>query len=170
MATPDGHVTVGEIRGAYGVRGWVKLFSWTRPRTNLFSYEQFVDSAGRGWRLLEGREQGKLLVGRLEGVTDRDEALALHGTALMVPRTALPEPDDDEYYWSDLIGMTVTDLAGQMLGRVDDLMETGAHDVMVLVRPGGEELLVPFVPGAFVRDVDLAAGRIVVDWHDGDDD
>ena len=170
MATPDGHVTVGEIRGAYGVRGWVKLFSWTRPRTNLFSYEQFVDSAGRGWRLLEGREQGKLLVGRLEGVTDRDEALALHGTALMVPRTALPEPDDDEYYWSDLIGMTVTDLAGQVLGRVDDLMETGAHDVMVLVRPGGEELLVPFVPGAFVHEVDLAAGRIVVDWHDGDDD
>ncbi|MEO1420858.1 MAG: ribosome maturation factor RimM [Pseudomonadota bacterium] len=172
MVLTDRQVTVGEIRGAHGVRGWVKLFSFTDPRDNLLRFSRFKSPEGREYRLLEARTQGKTLVGRIEGVDDRDTALALNGTVLQVPRSALPETDVGEYYWSDLIGAVVTSQDGHLLGKVDHLLETGAHDVMVVKNADGAETLVPFVMERYVLDVDLEEHAIQVDWsgvaEDGD--
>lgn len=170
MGVPDRHVTVGEIRGVHGVRGWVKLFSYTSPKENLLDYKRFESPTGQMLEVLEGRKHGKTLIARLDGVEDRDAALALNGTELRVTRSSMPEPEDDEYYWSDLLGLAVYDQTDRLLGAVDYLLETGAHDVLVIRSADGTETLVPFVIGHTVMDVDLDAKRIRVEWMDGDDD
>ena len=166
--TDASRITVGEIRGVYGVRGWGKLFSWTRPRKNLLEYAEFETGNGRRLRIVEGREQGKTLIARIDGVDDRDAAMALHGTTLFVPRDALPEPDAGQFYWSDLIGCTVSDAGRGVIGTVDHLLETGAHDVMVVTRAGQKDELIPFAMGQVVLEVDLIARAISVDWAGSD--
>lgn len=162
--TSDTRITVGEIRGVYGVRGWVKLFSWTRPRANLLTYKTFQSPDGQILTMLEGREQGKTLVARFAGIDDRDAALGLHGTTLTVSRDELPAAEDEQFYWSDLIGATVTDAQRGVLGVVDHLIETGAHDVLVVKRAGAAEELIPFAVGRVVTEVNVALATISVDW------
>ena len=162
-------ITVGEIRGVFGVQGWVKLFSFTDPRDNLLRYKNFATPDGRTLKLLECSRQGKTLIGKLEGVVDRDAALAVHGTRLAVARAELPSLEADEFYWSDLLGLTVRTTADKRLGVVDHLLETGAHDVLVIRDDAGHETLVPFVVGKTVISVDLDQRQIVVDWIGMDD-
>lgn len=157
-------VTVGEVRGVYGVKGWVKLFSYTAPRENLLGYREFLTGRGETLRLVEARPQGKGLIGRFAGCDDRDEAIALHGTVLRVERSALPETEEGEFYWDDLVGLEVVDVNAGSIGTVDYLLETGADDVMVVKRPGGGEELVPFAWERVVKRVELDPGRITVDW------
>ena len=164
-------VVIGRISGLHGVRGWVKLYSHTDPRDNLLAYRTVelgrADAGGATrWtpaELRDGRRQGKTLVARIAGVEDRDEAAAWVGAEIAVRREALPAPDEDEYYWVDLIGLAVENTGGERLGTVASLIETGAHDVLVV--DGDRERLIPFAVGPIVREVDLAAGRIVVDWE-----
>lgn len=160
----DNRLVVGEIRGVYGVRGWVKLFSWTSPKENLLQYDTFEDVSGKTWRLLEGKPHGKTLIGRFENVDAREAAAALHGTTLYVQRDALPPAGIDEYYWTDLEGCEVFDTDGKQLGLLTYLLETGAHDVMVVKTGKGTEVLIPFVPGQVVVSVDVDAKRVTVDW------
>lgn len=164
----DARVTVGEIRGVYGVKGWVKLFSWTSPRENLLDYPRFLDESGREWHLIEGRVQGKSLVAQLRGVDDRDQAAALNGTKLTIARDELPETADDEYYWSELEGCTVFREDDEVIGKVEYLIETGSNDVLVIRTAKKGEVLVPFIPGSVVKQVDIDAKRIVVDWVDAE--
>jgi len=163
--SPDRRVIVGQVSGLYGIKGWVKLFSHTSPRDNLLSYASLELGKGESWQkasLVEGRKQGKKLVGRFAGIDDRDAATALIGAEIAIRRSEMPEPDEAEFYWVDLIGLTVTNTDGEMLGSVDRLIETGAHDVLAV--KGDRERLIPFVKGEIVKDVDLDAGRILVDW------
>ena len=160
-----GRVVLGEIAGAHGVRGAVKVLSWTRPRSNIFDYPIWQLDSHEGSRTVQvksGREQGRGLVAELEEVSDRDAALALRGATITVERAALPKTAPGEYYWIELEGLTVETLDGQKLGRITGLMETGANDVLVV--KGDRERLIPYIPDEFVRSVDLAAGRMVVDW------
>ena len=169
----DGIVVVGRVQGPYGIKGWVHLAVFTDPKDNLLRYRPWLtdgDGAGHGWQAADVREirphkQG--FVARFEGVADRTAAEALKGRLIGVPETELSEPTADEFYWRDLIGTEVTDQQGACLGRVVELLETGAHDVLV-IDPGtnGEQLLIPF-HRQYVLDVDLAAGRIEVDWQVG---
>jgi 16S rRNA processing protein RimM len=165
MPSGQRRIVLGRISGLYGVRGWVKLRSFTEPIENLLAYPDVeLGSAGR-WqkgRLAEGRRQGDGLVGRFAGVSDRDAAALLVGSEVAVVREQLPAPDEGEYYWADLLGLAVVTVSGVTLGRVVQMMATGANDVMVVA--GERERLVPFITGRFVEEVDLAAGRIVVDW------
>lgn len=167
MGTAGRRVRVGRIVGLSGVRGEVKLESWTDPRTRIFDYEPWLLSTAPGseteMRGVRGRTQGKGLVASLPGVEDRDQAEAWVGSEILVPREALPEPDDDEFYWVDLEGLEVVTTQGVPLGRVKHLFATGANDVMV-VGGGDRERLVPFVRGTYVHEIDFDGGRIVVDW------
>ena len=166
MAGPERHVLLGKIVGVHGVRGELKLESYTEPRARIFDYRPWLLRSAVGELSEEGargREQGKGLVAVLPGVADRDAALALVGTEIWVPRAALPAPAPGEYYWSDLEGLEVVNLEGIALGRVSHLVATGANDVLV-VRDGDRERLVPFVIDDFVTDVDLERQRITVDW------
>jgi 16S rRNA processing protein RimM len=158
-------VILGKVGAVFGVRGWVKLWSYTDPPANLLEYNELELGQSGSWapaRLVEARPHGEALVGRFEGVEDRDGAAALVGAELAVAREALPPPGEGEFYWTDLVGLEVINREGVHLGRVREMMATGANDVMVV--EGERERLVPFLPGHWVDRVDLAGGRIVVDW------
>jgi len=158
-------VILGKVGGLYGVRGWVKLWSFTDPVENLLDYREIELAQAGEWRaarLVEGRRQGQALVARFEGCADRDDAALLVGAELAVMRDRLPAPAAGEYYWADLVGLKVVTTEGVELGQVEHMMATGANDVMVV--KGERERLLPFLPGRFVNEVDLAGGRIVVDW------
>lgn len=167
MTAAGRRVLVGRIVGLYGVQGWVKLESWTEPRTQIFKYQPWLLSVAPGQEReiegVNGRPQGKGLIAKLPEVDDRDGAAALVGQDIYVARELLPPAGKDEYYWVDLEGLEVVTIAGVALGRVSHLFATGANDVMV-VRDGERERLVPFVQGEYVRSVDLSSGRMVVDW------
>ena len=159
-------VILGRVSGLFGVRGWVKIHSYTDPRAGILDYRDWLVSIGDGWKpvtVAEGRPHGKTLVARFEGVDDRDEAAALVDALIGIRREQLPAAEDGRYYWSDLEGLAVEDEGGNTLGRVAYLLETGANDVLV-VQDEGREILVPFVTGNVIKDVDLAAGVIRVDW------
>lgn len=157
-------VKLGRIVGLYGVRGWVRVRSDTRPREAILGYDPWLlELAGqwREYRLAEGRTHGAGIVARLEGCTDRNAAQALLGATVAVRREQLPPAGPGEYYWSELEGLRVINLLGEELGVVSHLFDTGANDVMVVA--GERERLIPFTRDA-VRAVDLAARIIRVDW------
>lgn len=167
----EGPVVLGHVSGLFGVKGWVKVHSYTRPTFNLLEYDEWLigrQNAWRPFRVLDAREQGKTLVALLSGdddgapLPDRDAAAVLVDEQIAVKRDQLPEPEPGEYYWFDLIGLDVVNRDDVPLGRVKAMMETGANDVLVLA--GERERLLPFVVGEFIDEVDLAAGRIVADW------
>jgi 16S rRNA processing protein RimM len=158
-------VKLGRIVGLFGVRGWVKVYSDTRPREAILGYNPWLlELAGhwREYRLAEGRVQGPGIVARLEGCGDRGQAQLLVGATVAVRREQLPKPGPGEYYWSELEGLKVVNLRGETLGVVSHLFETGANDVMVVA--GEREHLIPFTRDA-VREVDLAARIVRVDWE-----
>lgn len=166
---PKGQLQLGQISGLHGVQGWVKVFSETQPRENIFSYSpwyMYLSGDVRQVEVLHWRKQGKTLVAKLKGLEDREAARALIGAKIAVEKNQLPSLPGNEYYWHQLVGLTVfTRHKGlnQELGKVVELMETGSNDVM-LVRSETKELLVPWVFGEYVLDVDLEGGRIDVDW------
>lgn len=163
--TDQRRVILGKVGGLYGVRGWVKLWSFTDPVENLLDYREVELGREGDWRparLAEGRRQGQALVARFEGCEDRDQAAGLVGAELAVMRDRLPAPGAGEYYWADLVGLEVVTTRGVSLGRIEQMLATGANDVMVV--KGDRERLLPFLPGRCVNEVDLAGGRVVVDW------
>ena len=198
-AAPPGLVLIGRIGGAYGIKGWVRVRSFTEPEEQLLSYRDCklrqpgLAQAGlaeratppkqagqaertkappeqNNWRdiLIDaGRRHGKGLIAHIEGVDDRDAAAALAGAALAIAAAALPELKQGEYYWRQLLGLEVRS-GGELLGRVDRLLETGGNDVLAVKPcPGSRdarERLLPWLPGSVIRAVDLQTGRIEADW------
>lgn len=157
-------VVVGRFNGPWGVKGWVKVYSETRPTTRIFEYQPWlVAERGEPLELEQWQQSGARLVAKLRGIDSPEAAAALGRAIIRVPRSALPEPEAGEYYWHDLIGLDVINLEGHDYGRVHGLIETGAHDVLD-VRSEAGSVLIPFVSETFVRAVDLDAGRITVDW------
>jgi 16S rRNA processing protein RimM len=164
----DAPLVMGRIAAPFGVRGWVRVVTYTAAAENLLAYSPWhlqLDGEWRPVKLLDGREHGKGLVVHLAGYDDRDEAAVLSGTDIGVYRSQLPAPERDEYYWSDLIGLQVFTLQEASLGVVDHLIETGANDVLVV--QGERERLIPFIRGQVIKSVDLVAGVIRVDWDPG---
>ena len=157
---------LGRISGLFGVKGWVKVYSYTEPREAVLNYDRWLLSGKNGWQeatVAEGQRHGKTVIVRNNGYADRDQAAGLIGTEIGVPRDELPEADSDHYYWSDLEGLSVVHRDGTEIGKVDHLLETGANDVMVV--KGETERLVPFVMDKVVLGVDLVKGEIRVDWE-----
>ena len=156
---------MGRVVAPYAVKGWIKLQTYTEYLDSLLDYEVWRLGRNGNWRdyrLLDGKVHGQTLLASLEGVGDRTAAEALMGLDVAVLRQEMPEAEEDEYYWDDLVGLDVVNLAGETLGRVAGLLETGANDVLQ-VRDGDRERLIPFVE-AVVKEVDLEAGRPLVDW------
>ncbi|MDD2701747.1 MAG: ribosome maturation factor RimM [Sideroxydans sp.] len=159
-------VVMGKIVAAQGIQGWVKVQTFTEYLDSLLDYDIWYAGNEAAWRptkVLDAKVHGKVLVAKLEGVPDRTAAEKLKGQLIAVPRAELPEEDEDEYYWSDLIGMTVRNLQDEMLGTVENLLETGANDVLVVQGEHGQ-LLIPFIDSV-AQDVDLAGKLIRVDWQ-----
>jgi len=158
-------VVLGKISGIYGVRGMVKVFSFTDLRDAILDYSPwFLGSELRPYVLEEGRMQGEGVVAKLAEVSDREQARALIGQEIRIARKYLPDLEPGEYYWRDLIGMRVQNLEGQFLGNVKSFLETGANDVMVLDGEKSGELLIPWSDTS-AAGVDQSAGLITVDWQ-----
>ncbi len=169
MNAPDSRqrmITVGRLHGAFGVRGEVKLESFTDPLRAIGKYQPWTLRDARGVeRACEGvrvREGVKGLIATMPGIEDKDAADALRGVDVLVPRSALPPPAAGEYYWVDLEGLRVVNLEGADFGSVSHLFSTGANDV--LVAQGERERMIPFVLPDYIRSVDFAAGVVTVDW------
>lgn len=159
-------IVLGRVSGLHGVRGWVKVFSYTAPRQAVLDYSDCLLNRGGSWEaacIADGRMQNKTIVAHFEGVDDRDAAAALVGAEIGVSREKLPAPEAGRYYWTDLEGLDVVHRDGRRLGRVAYLLETGANDVLVV--QGDRETLIPFVPETVILDVDLKRGVIEVDWE-----
>ena len=156
---------LGRVVAPHGVKGQVKLLSYTDPPANLLRYRPWILVHGGRELTIErpsGRGAGGTLVATLPDLDGRDAADAMVGAEIWVERDALPKPAPGEYYWSDLEGLEVVTKDGTSLGRVSHLFATGANDVMVV--RGGRERLIPYLPGQVVSKVDIEAGRIEVDW------
>lgn len=158
-------ICVGHITGVQGLKGWVKVFSNTDPRENIVYFTPWMIETGSGIKTLDvhGRLQGRIVLAKLAGVETREDAAEYIGDKIYIWPDQLPALGEDEYYWSDLIGMEVESIQAEALGRVDDMLETGANDVMVI--KGDRERLIPFVIDDIVREVDLNRRRIIVDWR-----
>ena len=170
QAGPDKRVIIGRISGIHGVSGWLKVFSHTDPRDNIFLYqpwllEQGGEGSGAEWAEIEFTDcgtSGKTLVVKFPGIEDREAALEFVGRSLAVYRQRLPEPEPGQYYWTDLMRMEVVTRTGEPLGRVVDIHETGANDVLIV--QGDRRRSIPFVMDEVIRRVDQDAALITVDW------
>jgi 16S rRNA processing protein RimM len=159
----EARVCLGAIAGAFGVRGEVRLKSFCAEPEAIAAYGPLSteDGSRRFTVTLTGALKGAFAA-RLSGIADRDAAEALRGTRLYADRDRLPPPAEDEYYHADLIGLTVLDTGGAVLGTVHAVHDHGAGDLLEVARPGAESVLLPFTRAA-VPTVDLAARRIVAD-------
>lgn len=163
-------IELGKIIGVWGVKGWVKLHSYTRYRADISKYKTWWLKTPTGdieaateYKVLNCREQGKGVVAQLHGVTAPEQAMALNGKSIWVAESELPELPSGQYYWQQLIGLSVSNEESIVLGTVDSILETGANDVLILKSPSGDEVLIPYVDQV-VREVDVVRGTLLVDW------
>lgn len=157
-------VVMGRVVAPYGVLGWVKVLPDTASKESLMDYKHWHVGDQSAWqriKLKSGKMHNDVLLAKLEGVNDRDAAFALKGALVAVQRSELPTLSDNEFYWADLIDMTVSNQQGVDFGQVKTLFETGANDVMVV--EGDQERLIPFT-AQVVIDVDVDKRTILVDW------
>ena len=157
-------IQLGFVGAPFGVRGWVKLRSHTSPPERLLEHGNLQigrDGAWHSYRIEQRGRSGGALTVKLVGVEDRDQAAALRGAQVCVPRVDLPQREDKDFYRADLIGCEVVNLSGIDLGVVQHFVETPAQALMVV--RGEREYWVPAVP-QHLRRVDLKARRVVVDW------
>ena len=180
---PQDAIEVGRVLGAWGIKGGIKVRPFAADPQALFSSKRWFVQPPEGiasaavraqttWpsllRVVSAREHGDGVVATVHEAADRSQAGALRGARLFVSRASFPKPDDNEFYWVDLIGLAVTGREDAALGTVVGLLETGPHCVL-RVQPSqadSEEMLIPFVD-AYVQAVDLPARRITVDWEAG---
>lgn len=177
--TAASFIVLGKVTDAYGVQGWVRVhafgddpLSWrTMPTWWLARDEKSGDNGEwQARRLTQCRAQGATVVAKLDGIDDRTQAEGLRGWLIAAPREALPKTSDNEFFWADLIGLEVVNTQDEVLGKVEDLIETGANHVLRVVAGEGnerKERLLPFVSAVVLeveRGGDRSSGRIRVDW------
>ncbi len=163
------YIELGKIVGVWGVKGWVKLHSYTRNRIDIADYSSWwLKSNAKAepieYKVQQCREQGQGVVALFKEIEGRDQAVALNGFEILVRQSDLPKLPAGEYYWQQLIGLTVKNIEGLEMGIIDSIVETGANDVLVVTsnEPGKEEVLIPYTD--VVHEVNLAEGTMLVDW------
>ncbi len=167
-------IILAKVTGYYGVRGWVKLYSYTDPRDNILRYGSMQVNLNGDWQnitLDTGKMHGKGVIAHFSGYDTREQTASLLGAQLAVMQADLKPLAENDYYWHDLIDLQVKNRQELLLGKVKRLIETAAHDVLVVqpeqhsnTKPE-DEILIPYVPGKFVDHVDLETGLIQVDWQ-----
>jgi len=172
----DKYILLGKLNGHHGIKGWLKVYSYTEPKENILSYPQIMLFKGNKpkdyWKKVEianGRLQGKGVVVHIKGYDNREASEELIGSTIGINREDLGKLPEDDYYWVDLIGLKVINQEGIVLGEIVNMLPTTANDVMVVKyqqKQEGiqEEYLIPYIMGQFVLDVDLTSGEMQVDW------
>jgi 16S rRNA processing protein RimM len=175
MSETQEKIIVGKVSGVYGVKGWVKIYSYTEPREGITQYRPWYlkhSGVNQGrWqevRLEQGKRHAKTVIAKLEGFDDRNESMMLIGATIGIDPESLDSSKSDVYYWRDLIGLRVINQQGVELGLVEKLIETGANDVLVVKgdKENTRERLIPWTLGHSVVEVDLEQKTILVDWDE----
>jgi len=174
--SPDGNeavaggnrrIVLGIVLGAFGIQGWVRIKPLGLDSTSLLTLKDWtltLPRESRPGRVEEAKRHGGSVLAKMAGFDDRDHAEAWRGAEVSVSRDQLPDAGPGEYYWSDLIGLSVRNVEGVDLGRVSGLIEAPAHDVLRVAGEGGREQLIPFVE-PIVRSVEMESRAITVDWQ-----
>lgn len=163
----DEIIIVGKVNGFHGVRGFVKIFSETRPREAILNYSSFLLNVENHWqevKVKEGMPHGRTVLMRFENYPDRTSVESLLGAPLAIYRSQLPTLSADEFYWLDLFGLHVINQKGEVLGIVDSMMETGANDVLVVKDESENIIYIPYAYGEVVLSIDKEKNEMVVDW------
>lgn len=166
VSEPKQRIVIGKLLGLHGVKGWLKVASYTEPEDNLFAYSPWlIETAGAevATEVAAKGRSGRAWRVKLKGVANRDAAARFVHCQIAVDRASLPDLPAGSHYWADLLGKEVATLAGDRLGKVIDIQETGANDVLVV--QGETRCLIPFVRGEVVKRVDLERGVIEVEWR-----
>lgn len=172
---PVNPIILGKMGAAYGIRGWLKVFSSTEDAESIFDYQPwFIQRAGQWQQVeLEGwKHHNQDLIIKVKGIDDRDAAAQLTNCEITVDSTQLPALEEGDYYWKDLMFFFFKQKTAYEMGKVIDLMETGSNDVLVVKANlkdafGVQERLIPFLDEQVIKKVDLATGTIEVDWDPG---
>jgi len=162
---PDRKIIIARLGAAYGIKGWLHLTSFTDPVDNIFQYQPWHLKKDKRWEAIAleaHKSHGNSFVVKLKGCDDRDRATQLKGSEIAVNRTELPKTAENEYYWSDLMGLTVKTMTGETLGTIDYLFETGANDVVVT--KGKKQHFIPYI-GTVIKHIDLEKQEMIVDWE-----
>jgi len=162
------YIVIGKIGATYGIFGWLKIQTFTEFGPNILDYTPWYLSDGekKNWQevvIEEGKPHGGGMVVKFPNVSNPEEARLMTGKTISILRSQLPELPNDEYYWSDLEGLTVINQHGETLGKIIYLIETGGNDVIVV--KGEKDHAIPYLPGSVVKSIDLAKKEMVVDWE-----
>ncbi|WP_100641972.1 ribosome maturation factor RimM [Alteromonas facilis] len=172
MSHASDTLVIGKIGAPYGVKGWVKINSYTDDSTGIFDYVPWFLGDEREYQVEQWRFSGKSLVAKLVGIESRDDAERIKNLDIHITAQQLPTLSGDDYYWRDLIGMQVETQQGYNLGTVKEMFETGANDVMLVKAQsndafGQKERMLPFIRESVIKSVDMQARTITVDWDPG---
>jgi len=163
----DRLIVLGKTGSPWGVRGWIKVVSYTEQPEDILHYPAWHLQTGAAPQIVQveaGRRYGKGVIVKLSGIDTPEKARTLAGCPVAVHRSALPAPAEDEYYWADLEGLTVKDPQGRCLGQVGWMIQTGSTDAMVVQDEKGRQTAIPWRLGTVITKVSLATGEIFVDW------
>lgn len=165
----DSRILIGQVSGCFGVKGWLKVFSYCQPRENITTYKSWI-IGGKLYKSVESKKNGKLIIAKLKGINDKETAANLMGQDIEIEQEQLPQLEPNHYYWHDLIGLHVSNTQGVDFGKIKSLLETGANDVIII--NGDKERLIPFIADGSehqtIIKVDLDKQTMVVDWHEDD--
>jgi len=163
----DKKIYLGKITGVHGIKGWLKIQSFSSPPENILNYPSWIIT-NKGeedfYSIEQGRKQNNKIVVKLEKIDDRNTAESLINSKIQILRSDLPKLSNDNYYWSDLVGLSVLNSEETVIGKIESLIETGANDVMVIITLKDERILIPFVMHEIIKEVNVELSYIKIDW------
>ncbi|MBR9726660.1 ribosome maturation factor RimM [Shewanella intestini] len=165
-------IVLGKLGSSHGIKGWLKITAYTDSVDGIFNYSPWLIKEQGEWREVKVKQwkpQGKAVIAELEGVSNREQAQMLTNCEIAIMPEQMQKLADDEFYWRDLIGCEVTNTNGYNMGKVDQIVETGSNDVLLIKANvkdafGKVERMIPFVTEQFIKQVDLQGKQIIVDW------
>ena len=163
----DKKIYLGKITGVHGIKGWLKIQSFSSPPENILNYPSWIIT-NKGeedfYSIEQGRKQNNKIVVKLEKIDDRNTAESLINSKIQIQRSDLPKLSNENYYWSDLVGLSVLNSEEKVIGKIESLIETGANDVMVIITLKDERILIPFVMHEIIKEVNVELNYIKIDW------
>lgn len=159
-------IVIGRFGAPFGVKGWMKIHAFTEDTDDILQYQPWFADFKTGLtevKILGHRKHHNGIIAQVEGCDTKEDTVRFRNVNIAVKRSTFPELEDDEYYWTDLVGLTVSNTAGVTLGKIDHIMPTGANDVLVL--KGDKEILIPYVKNKVIKQVDLENKTMIVDWE-----
>lgn len=165
----DKTINIGKVIGLHGVKGWLKILSFSSPPENIFNYKSLIISnkyINQIFHIEDSRKQGKKILIKLDNIDDRTSAESLKESDIYIQRSDLPQLSEDTYYWEDLLGFNVFNQNNIKIGNVDSFIETGSNDVLIVKTAKNKNILIPFIMNKSIKIVNIESHYITVDWED----